>query len=176
MEYLLLVLANAVTSAAMGVAIQSLSFSQSGRKNEWWWFRTSWFRSLCLPGFALCLIDCLLGCLSIARISTPLTCCPFASISDDSPRTLSTRLYANMSIRLFESLMRSSELKMWRTPVYKAMQIPNYIFPTYWNVGRGREAKTVLDKRSHHVWYNHVHDSILLITKIWKRWNAVSAI
>jgi hypothetical protein len=38
MEYLLLVLANAVTSAAMGVAIGSLSFSQSGRKDEWWWF------------------------------------------------------------------------------------------------------------------------------------------
>ena len=90
-----------------------------------------------LSGFALCLFVCLLGFLSIARIRTFLTCWlqvkmhvlnlpqarlhpfhPFLSISDDSLRTLSTRLYANMSIRLYESLMRSSaELKMWRTRV-----------------------------------------------------------
>ena len=42
------------------------------------------------------------------------------------------------------------------------------LFLRYWNVGRARQAQIVLDKRSHHVWYNKfVHDSILLITNIW---------
>lgn len=105
-----------------------------GRMNEWWWFWTSRFRSLCLHHFVrFCsLFICVLAWISINSQDTHFshvlasgenacfesTPCPFASISDDSLRTLSTRLYANMSIRLYESLMRSSaELKMGRTRV-----------------------------------------------------------